>query len=89
MYKSVVILYEGERMVGEVELYGENGAVWGEKVIKISHYSAPSERCPPLAVLHTVTSGISFKLEPTKSKSLNQDSPLILLHSTCLRDNKV
>ncbi|KAM3362378.1 RNA polymerase II C-terminal domain phosphatase-like 1 isoform X1 [Capsicum galapagoense] len=88
MYKSVVILYEGERMVGEVELYGENGAVWGEKVIKISHYSAPSERCPPLAVLHTVTSGISFKLEPTKSKSLNQDSPLILLHSTCLRDSK-
>ncbi|KAJ8549588.1 hypothetical protein K7X08_033295 [Anisodus acutangulus] len=94
MYKSVVILYEGERVVGEVELllYGENGVVWGEKVIKISHYSQPSERCPPLAVLHTITSstssGISFKLEPTKSKSLSQDSPLFLLHSTCLRDNK-
>ncbi|KAJ8545550.1 hypothetical protein K7X08_018133 [Anisodus acutangulus] len=93
MYKSVVILYEGERVVGEVELlYGENGVVWGEKVIRISHYSQPSERCPPLAVLHTITSstssGISFKLEPTKSKSLNQDSPIFLLHSTCLRDNK-
>ncbi|KAK4347129.1 hypothetical protein RND71_033468 [Anisodus tanguticus] len=93
MYKSVVILYEGERVVGEVELlYGENGVVWGEKVIRISHYSQPSERCPPLAVLHTITSstssGISFKLEPAKSKSLNQDSPIFLLHSTCLRDNK-
>ncbi|CAN4078971.1 unnamed protein product [Withania somnifera] len=79
MYKSVVVLYEGERVVGEVELYGEDGVIWGR-----------SERCTPLAVLHTITSstGISFKLEPTKSKTLTQDSPLILLHSTCLRDNK-
>ncbi|XP_060195707.1 RNA polymerase II C-terminal domain phosphatase-like 1 [Lycium barbarum] len=90
MYKSVVVLYEGERLVGEVEL---NGVVWGEKVIRISHYSQSSERCPPLAVLHTITTGngngISFKLEPTKTL-LNQDSssPLFLLHSTCLRDNK-
>ncbi|OIS97517.1 PREDICTED: RNA polymerase II C-terminal domain phosphatase-like 1 [Nicotiana attenuata] len=96
MYKSVVVLYEGERVVGELELLygGENGVVWGEKVLRISHYSPPSERCPPLAVLHTITSssttgnGISFKLEPTKSKSLSPDSPLFLLHSTCLRDNK-
>uniref|UniRef100_A0A1S3XLW3 protein-serine/threonine phosphatase n=1 Tax=Nicotiana tabacum TaxID=4097 RepID=A0A1S3XLW3_TOBAC len=95
MYNSVVVLYEGERVVGELELLygGDNGVVWGEKVIRISHYSPPSERCPPLAVLHTITSssttgnGISFKLEPTKSKSLSQDS-LFLLHSTCLRDNK-
>ncbi|CAN4084027.1 unnamed protein product [Withania somnifera] len=91
MYKSVVVLYEGERVLGEVELYGENGVVWRDKVIRISHHSPQSERCTPLAVLHTITSsttGISFKLEPTKSKTLNHDSPLILLHSTCLRDNK-
>lgn len=88
MFKSMVVLYEGDRLVGEVEMYGEKGVVWGEKVIRISHYSPPSERCPPLAVLHTVTTGISFKLEPTKSKPLTQDSPLILLHSTCLSDKK-
>lgn len=89
MFKSTVLLYEGERLVGEVEMYGEKGVVWGEKLIRISHYSPSSERCPPLAVLHTVTTGLSFKLEPTKSKPLTQDSPLTLLHSTCLRDNKV
>lgn len=88
MFKSTVLLYEGERLVGEVEMYGEKGVVWGEKLIRISHYSPSSERCPPLAVLHTVTTGLSFKLEPTKSKPLTQDSPLTLLHSTCLRDNK-
>ncbi|XP_049381587.1 RNA polymerase II C-terminal domain phosphatase-like 1 [Solanum stenotomum] len=88
MFKSTVVLYEGERLVGEVEIYCEKGVVWGEKVIRISHYSPSSERCPPLAVLHTVTTGLSFKLEPTKSKPLTQDSPLTLLHSTCLRDNK-
>lgn len=89
MFKSTVMLYEGESVVGELEMYGEKGLVWGEKVIKISHYSPPSERCPPLAVLHTVTTGLSFKLEPTKSKSLTQDSPLIRLHSKCLEDKKV
>lgn len=54
--------------------------------IRIGHFSQPSERCPPLAVLHTITStGICFKME-SKSKD---NSPLSLLHSSCIRDNKV
>ncbi|XP_031391739.1 RNA polymerase II C-terminal domain phosphatase-like 1 isoform X2 [Punica granatum] len=53
--------------------------------IKIGHFSQPSERCPPLAVLHTITStGVCFKME---SKSM-ENSPLSLLHSSCIRDNK-
>lgn len=58
------------------------------KDIRISHFSQPSERCPPLAVLHTITScGVCFKME--SKSSLSQDSPLHLLHSSCIRDNKV
>ncbi|CAK9152508.1 unnamed protein product [Ilex paraguariensis] len=87
MYKSIV--YEGERVLGEVEVYPQNqhGVVF-EKEVSISHYSQPSERCPPLAVLHTITStGVCYKME-SSSKSQNQDSPLNLLHSSCLRENK-
>ncbi|KAG8385604.1 hypothetical protein BUALT_Bualt03G0062400 [Buddleja alternifolia] len=88
MYRKLVVVYEGERVVGEVELHQQDGVVWGEelKEIRISHFSPPSERCPPLAVIHTINSaGICFKLE---SPAKNQDSPLSILHATCLRDNK-
>ncbi|XP_031120325.1 RNA polymerase II C-terminal domain phosphatase-like 1 [Ipomoea triloba] len=95
MYKSMemVRVYEGETLLGEVELYPQNGVVWGGKEIRVSHYSQPSERCPPLAVLHTITSsspsGLSFKLESKSPKTQTQDySPLYVLHSTCLRENK-
>lgn len=89
-------VYEGERILGEVELYTDhlNGVVW-EREIRISHYSPSSERCPPLAVLHTISSsspsstltGLCFKLE-LKDESQPQNSLLCLLHSTCLRENK-
>ncbi|KAI3456311.1 hypothetical protein Pfo_012974 [Paulownia fortunei] len=88
MYRKLMVVYEGERVLGEVEFHPQDGVVLGEelKEIRISHYSAPSERCPPLAVLHTINStGICFKLESTAK---NQDSPLSLLHASCLRDNK-
>ncbi|KAL2473314.1 RNA polymerase II C-terminal domain phosphatase-like 1 [Forsythia ovata] len=93
MYGKSVVVYEGERVLGDVAVYptqSQDGVVWGERLkeIRISHYSQPSERCPPLAVLHTITStGIAFKLESSQSPQ-HQDSPLTVLHATCLRDNK-
>ncbi|XP_065877295.1 RNA polymerase II C-terminal domain phosphatase-like 1 isoform X2 [Euphorbia lathyris] len=54
--------------------------------IRISHFSQPSERCPPLAVLHTITSGFCFKMESKNSVAL--DTPLHLLHSCCIQENK-
>ncbi|KAK2436791.1 RNA polymerase II C-terminal domain phosphatase [Trifolium repens] len=55
------------------------------KEIRITHFSQPSERCPPLAVLHSVTScGVCFKME-SKTQQQNQ---LFQLHSLCIRDNK-
>ncbi|XP_010538519.1 PREDICTED: RNA polymerase II C-terminal domain phosphatase-like 1 [Tarenaya hassleriana] len=64
-----------------------------KKGIRISHFSQPSERCPPLAVLHTISSsGLCFKLEATakfkSSSSSPAHEPLRLFHSSCLRDNK-
>ncbi|KZV57582.1 RNA polymerase II C-terminal domain phosphatase-like 1 [Dorcoceras hygrometricum] len=88
MFSKPVLVYEGDRVLGEVELYPQNGIVFGDEFreIRISHYSQPSERCPPLAVLHTVSAtGICFKLE---SSLKPQESPLSVLHATCLRDNK-
>ncbi|KAF5473108.1 hypothetical protein F2P56_009748 [Juglans regia] len=89
MYKAVV--YQGEELLGEVEMYpvGNNNdnPMIEAKEIRISYFSQASERCPPLAVLHTIaSSGICFKMESKSSQS--QDSPLYLLHSSCFKENK-
>nr|XP_043619503.1 RNA polymerase II C-terminal domain phosphatase-like 1 [Erigeron canadensis] len=101
MYKSVVAVYDGERLLGDVEVcynpqYQNSTTNIRENLkdkIRISYYSTPSERCPPLAVLHTITTssttsgtGICFKMECCNSSS--NKSHLSLLHSTCLRENK-
>ncbi|WOH11812.1 hypothetical protein DCAR_0831305 [Daucus carota subsp. sativus] len=83
---SSVVVYEGEKLIGEVDAVyvDENDVVLEE--IRISHLSNPSERCTPLAVLHSIANnGVCFKLE-CKSQFLY--SQLNLMHSTCLRDNK-
>lgn len=55
--------------------------------IRISHFSQPSERCPPLSVLTTISSsGLCFKLEASSSPA---QKPLNLFYSSCLRENKV
>ncbi|XP_009137204.2 RNA polymerase II C-terminal domain phosphatase-like 1 [Brassica rapa] len=55
--------------------------------IRVTRFSHPSERCPPLAVLTTVSScGLCFKLEAPASSTAQE--PLTLLHSSCLTDNK-
>ncbi|KDP20941.1 hypothetical protein JCGZ_21412 [Jatropha curcas] len=98
MYKSAV--YKGEELLGEVEIYPQQHQQQEEennkkklideilmgKEIRISHFSQPSERCPPLAVLHTITCGMCFKMESKNSLSL--DTPLHLLHSSCIQENK-
>ncbi|XVE51305.1 hypothetical protein DITRI_Ditri02bG0029500 [Diplodiscus trichospermus] len=113
MYQSVV--YQGEEVLGEVEIYPQQQQLKEEedgrkiiaaeeemKEIRIGYLTQSSERCPPLAVLHTITCGISFKMESSKdnnysssssssstSSSSSQNTPLLhLLHSECIRDNK-
>jgi RNA polymerase II C-terminal domain phosphatase-like 1/2 len=93
MYKSVV--YQGDNQqqpLGEVDIYPENQMRFTE--IHVSYISPKSDRCSPLAVLHTITttsssspssssSGLCFKME-----SKSPDSLLNLLHSSCLEENK-
>ncbi|KAL9355516.1 hypothetical protein Peur_053486 [Populus x canadensis] len=105
MYKSVV--YKGDELLGEVEIYAQEQQQEQEenknkkkrvideivKEIRISHFSQTSERCPPLAVLHTITSiGVCFKMEESTSSSTTkisqQESSLHLLHSSCIQENK-
>ncbi|KAK3005389.1 hypothetical protein RJ639_016793, partial [Escallonia herrerae] len=84
MYKSVV--YQGDKLLGEVDVYPQNvvgyGGVLNAREIRVSRFSAPSERCPPLAVLHTITpTGVCFKMESSDKSQSAVDSPLNLLHS--------
>ncbi|XP_010529412.1 PREDICTED: RNA polymerase II C-terminal domain phosphatase-like 1 isoform X2 [Tarenaya hassleriana] len=106
MYSNTVEVYHCERRIGEMEINPPRESGQEDetkkmkkreimedlkKGIRISHFSQPSERCPPLAVLHAVsTSGLCFKLEATfKSKSSSSaHDPVRLFHSSCLRDNK-
>ena len=84
------MVYHGEMEVGEVEIYPEEKKNIDLKEIRISHFSQPSERCPPLAVLHTITSfGICFKMESSTSQTRQQQDVLFHLHSSCIRENKV
>ncbi|XP_078439981.1 C-terminal domain phosphatase-like 1 isoform X2 [Wolffia australiana] len=87
MFKSVI--YHASTLLGEADFYPQNQKItpaWTRE-IRISHLSPPSERCPPLAVLRTIApSGPSVRIE---SRSLLPDeSPLFLLHATCLREKK-
>ncbi|XP_039001538.1 RNA polymerase II C-terminal domain phosphatase-like 1 [Hibiscus syriacus] len=101
MYKSVV--YQVEELLGEVEIYpqhhlreedgGKLTVIEEMNEIRVGYLTQGSERCPPLAVLHTITSiGICFKMESSKDNNYSaspQDTPpLHLLHSECIRDNK-
>ncbi|KAL9669638.1 hypothetical protein QQ045_007185 [Rhodiola kirilowii] len=87
MFKSVV--FRGNEVLGEVEMSPQNNGVKlnRDDHIRITNFSPPSERCPPLAVLHTITSsGLCFKMESVRSQP--PDPKLIQLHNCCLKENK-
>ena len=53
IYKAM--LYQGEELLGEVDIYPEEKEKIEVKEIRKSQFSQASERCPQLAVLHTIT----------------------------------
>ncbi|KAJ3680335.1 hypothetical protein LUZ60_016613 [Juncus effusus] len=83
MFKSVV--YHANSPIGAVEVYPKNtNLITPVAEIRISHLTAPSERCPPLAVLHAVGSGgVCFKMECKDESAL-----LVSMHIACLNENK-
>lgn len=61
-----------------------------KEVIKISPLSPASERCPALAVLHTITSSRGFiKVVFKEQHPQSEQPPLKQLYNTCLKETKV
>ncbi|KAJ6839434.1 RNA polymerase II C-terminal domain phosphatase-like 1 [Iris pallida] len=83
MSKSAV--FHKNSFVGEVEIYPKNTNSAVAREIRISHFSPPSDRCPPLAVLHTIAgaAGAAFRME-----SRSPSPELYSLYSVCLGENK-
>ncbi|GJW72566.1 RNA polymerase II C-terminal domain phosphatase-like protein 1, partial [Tanacetum coccineum] len=89
MYKSVVVLYEGEKLLGNVDVSftpesfrGLRHKISGKVVV--SHLSKASERCLPLAVLHTITKGVCLKMECRDTSNYLMH----FLYNKCLQQNK-
>ncbi|KAF8704039.1 hypothetical protein HU200_031524 [Digitaria exilis] len=89
MMKSLV--YYGNILVGEAELSpkGETDLAWARE-IRVDRLSPPSERCPPLAVLHAVAPGNRCLVMDSRPTSTADEPPptLVAIHTACLRDNK-
>ncbi|TVU03007.1 hypothetical protein EJB05_51471 [Eragrostis curvula] len=94
MFKSMV--YYGNTSIGEVEVWPKGEASAGLAVaawareIRVDRLSPPSERCPPLAVMHTVAVGARCLIMESKPPATADVAPppLVAMHAACLRDNK-
>lgn len=95
MFTSMV--YYVNTSIGEVEVWpkgeasaGLTMAAWARE-IRVERISPPSERCPPLAVMHTVAvAARCLVMESRPPVAADVASlPLVDMHAACLRDNKV
>ncbi|XP_043701197.1 RNA polymerase II C-terminal domain phosphatase-like 2 isoform X2 [Telopea speciosissima] len=85
-FKSVI--YDGESYVGDVEVFAANNQKFQfpNNEIRIKYFTPPSERCPPLSILQTISPfAVRCKLE---SRALAEQSPLYRLHASCFRELK-
>ncbi|AQK53888.1 RNA polymerase II C-terminal domain phosphatase-like 1 [Zea mays] len=93
MFKSMV--YYVNTSIGEVEVWpkgeasaGLTMAAWARE-IRVERISPPSERCPPLAVMHTVAVGARcLVMESRPPVVADVVPPLVVMHTACLRENK-
>lgn len=92
MIKSMV--YYGNTSIGEVEVWPKGDtnlgvAAWARE-IRVDRLSPPSDRCLPLAVMHTVALGARcLVMESRPPKAADEPPPpLVAMHAACLRDNK-
>uniref|UniRef100_A0A0D9W7F4 protein-serine/threonine phosphatase n=1 Tax=Leersia perrieri TaxID=77586 RepID=A0A0D9W7F4_9ORYZ len=88
------MVFFGNTFLGHVELWPKGGtdlavAAWAQE-IRVDRLSPPSERCPPLAVLHAVASGGRCFVMESRSTATGDESSrqLVDLHAACLRDGK-
>ncbi|KAK9124472.1 hypothetical protein Sjap_014074 [Stephania japonica] len=87
-FKSV--LYHGDLCLGELETApskNHQNFKFPNNEVRISHISQPSERCPPLSILQTISPfAVRCKL---KSTSVPEHSPLYRLHAACFHERKL
>lgn len=86
-FKSVV--YHGDLRLGELDAIpvSDQNFQFPNNEIRIHHVSPPSERCPPLSILQTISSfSVRCKLE---SSLMVEQLQLINLHAMCFYELKV
>lgn len=86
-FKSVV--FHGDVRLGELDAIPatDQNFQFPNNEIRIHRISPPSERCPPLSVLQTIS---SFSLRCKLQSSLPVEQPhLIQLHYSCFHELKV
>lgn len=85
-FKSVV--YHGDLRLGELDAIpaSDLNFQFPNNEVRIHHVSPPSERCPPLSILQTISSfSVRCKLESSSPAEL---SHLINLHAMCFHELK-
>ncbi|RVX06011.1 RNA polymerase II C-terminal domain phosphatase-like 2 [Vitis vinifera] len=85
-FKSLV--YHGDLFLGELDAIPvkDQSFQFPNNEIRVHHISPISERCPPLSILHTISSfSVRCKLE---SSSPIQQPNLINLHASCFHELK-
>ncbi|KAG0582824.1 hypothetical protein KC19_3G088900 [Ceratodon purpureus] len=88
----VTNLYHKNERLGEMVLSPQSlddywSRVYGNE-LRITSFSTSSERCLPLLVLHTISSGVAFKLSPSDVQQAAEIPALQALHLSCLHENK-
>ncbi|KAJ0974429.1 hypothetical protein J5N97_016394 [Dioscorea zingiberensis] len=87
MVKSAV--FQGQTLLGEVKVtLNPQMPYLGRwlREIRVTDFSPPSIRCPPLAVFLTIAGEVLFRMESLSPSSDN--SPLSAMHAACLRELK-
>lgn len=91
-------VYHGETYLGEAEMFvppwkdqtqnpNQNLPLGNSREIRISHLSPHSERCPPLAILQTISPfSVRFKLQ---AKSITTHPLLHRFYLSCFQEFKV
>ncbi|XP_072997393.1 RNA polymerase II C-terminal domain phosphatase-like 2 isoform X1 [Typha latifolia] len=82
------MVYHGEVYLGEAEVFPtkDQDFPFPNNEIRINHLSPPSERCPPLSILQTISPfSVRCKLQ---AKSVTPQSLLHRLYLSCFQDLK-
>lgn len=86
---KTVAIFHGDAPLGEAEVFPSTKSPnfqFPSNEIRITQLSPPSERCPPLSVLQTI-SPFSVRCK-ILAKSASSDSPIYRLYISCFQDFK-